>query len=498
MSLLFGEVVFSQRTTLPIDWRQHNLSKYNANIINPALSFVRSENTSLSLWGRLQWVGIEDAPTTYLINYSGRVGKQTGAGIALFQHNIGLFTDSGLMVNYARGIQLARRSWLTLGINLIGSQRGLNQASFITPEPDPVLLANDKDFILAVMPGINLTINDFNFGFTSENLFDYNFSTSEQQTEFSDKIFLGYVSYDYHLKNRGRTAWNNSVFRTTLYTKSIPEQDTQYGVQALIDVPSFGWAQAGYNNFFGISGGLGAKVSDGIVVGFLIETGTSTTRAFGSTYEVTAAIEFGKRNRRKDQPISFKEGPKPKPKKKNSGSTRKNTDDSNNPNDLDKVLSTVSNDKTQTTGNTTSNSNPIDNNEKVTKDTLQLDDKNIQNVSLEKLKNFNKDTDQNVLNKVFKTTNANPRYKAVDRIDGVEYGFYLVVNVFGEKRYFELFMKLLSNQGLEPKYFFNKENNYYYVYLRKYDKLSNIERDRRTNFNGKYSGETWILWVRHN
>ena len=82
MSLLFCKVVFSQRTTLPIDFRQHNLSKYNANIINPALSFVRYENTNLSLWGRLQWVGIDNAPTTYLINYSGRVGEQTGAGIA--------------------------------------------------------------------------------------------------------------------------------------------------------------------------------------------------------------------------------------------------------------------------------------------------------------------------------------------------------------------------------------------------------------------------------
>ena len=483
--LFCGSILYSQRTTLPVDLRQHNLSKYNANVLNPALSFVRYNNTNLSLWGRLQWVGIENSPTTYLVNYNGRVGERTGAGLALIQNNIGLFTDSGLLVNYARGVQLARRSWLTFGINLIGFRRGLNQASFITPEPDPVLLDNDDDFILAVMPGINITINDFNIGLSSENLFDYNFTTSEQQTDFSDKIFLGYLSYDYQIKSRGSAAWNNSVFRTTLYAKTIPDQDLQYGIQGLIDVPKYGWAQIGYNSFFGIAGGVGAKVSPGISVGFLVETGTqSTNRAFGATYEVTAAIEFGKRSREEKRPVQFKEGPKPKKKQKPQTSR---VDD-------EKVKSQIDADNNNSNGITPL---PAKDQAKL-KDSTSISDKNIQSIDLDKLESIDKDSNKEVLNRVFPSANTNPRYKAVERIEGVEYGFYLVVNVFSQKKYFDLFMRLLSNQGLSPKSFYNNENNYYYVYLRKYDKLSDIERDRRTQYNGKYKGETWILWVRTN
>ena len=495
--IFFGKVVWSQRTTLPVDWRQHNLTKYNANVFNPALSFVRNESRNFSIWGRLQWIGIEDSPKTYLVNYNGRFGKKTGAGLALFQHNIGLFTDSGLMVNYARGIQLARESWLTFGVNVIGLRRGLNQANFITPEPDPVLLDNDDDIILTVMPGFNLTINNFNIGLSSENLFDYNFTISDQQTDFSDKIFLGYMSYDFRMKNAGSAAWKDAIFRTTVYGKSIPDQDTQYGVQTLMDVPKYGWLQAGYNNFYGVSGGLGVKVSDGIVVGMVVETGTSATnRAFGATYEVTAAIEFGKGSK-SDKPISFKEGPKPKKEIENRVDEQNELDaiEKNQQTNTEADKLAAANKKTETdpTNKAGAQKDPQakENDEK-------LDYKNIENVDLEKLRNINRDSDSTALKEIFKVENKNPRYKAVDRIEGVDYGFYLVVNVFSQKKYFDLFMRLLTAQGLEPKYFYNNDNDYYYVYLRKYDKLSEVERDRRTKYNGRYSGETWILWVRNN
>ena len=483
VSQICVKVVHSQRTTLPVDWRQHNLPKYNANLFNPALSFVRYETKNLSVWGRLQWVGVEDSPTTYLINYGGRFGKQSGAGIALFQHNIGLFTDSGLMVNYARGIRLARESWLAFGINVVGLRRGLNQASFITPEPDPVLQNSDQDFILAVMPGINLTVNAFNFGIMSENLLDYNFTISDQQTDFSDKIFLGYVSHDYKLKGGVNSPWRGTFFRTTVYGKTIPDQDFQYGAQAYIDVPQYGWAQVGYNNFYGISGGIGTKVAPGIAIGFVVETGTNLTRAFGATYEVNAAIEFGGKSSKnnRDKPISFKEGPKPKKKEK-----------------IKKTTATkAANDKAKNEQNI-STSKSTDSKKTIKNDSISVNAENIGDLPIEKLKNINRDTDKTVLNNVFKSNNVNPRYKVVDRIEGVEYGFYLVVNVFSQKKYYDLFMRLLSNQGLNPKSFFNPTNNYYYVYLRKYDRLSDVERDRRTQYNGKYKGETWILWVKNN
>ncbi|XLS30925.1 PorP/SprF family type IX secretion system membrane protein [Flavobacteriaceae bacterium M23B6Z8] len=600
IAIIFYGLLQAQQSVLPVDWRQHNLAKYNDNVFNPALSFVRNEQMNLSLWGRIQWVGVEDSPRTYFINYNGRAGEKTGAGLALFQHNIGLFTDSGLMANFARGIQLSRESWLTFGINVIAFRRGLNEANFITPEPDPSILEGKDDFILALMPGINLTLDRFNIGISSENLFDYNLSNSGQQTDFGDKIFMGYTSYDFNIgKNRG--PWKNAKLRTTVYAKNIPDQDLQYGLNTLMDVPEYGWIQAGYNNFYGISGGIGAKVSKGIAVGFLIETGTqNTNRAFGATYEITAAIEFGK-TKNTDEQIAFKEGSKPAKRRKvtpeeeqvvasNSLVTKEgeksetdSTKDANTNKAGELANNTTPDEKqavaeenvipkrkrrravatqevNQESKNTNSNTlvensklnsnqdtqvqpsnrssvanndvktdnvnkqntdtrklvtSTVENEElvetptenkraedevlnKKVKDTLNFN--NIQKMEIKELESYaiDKNTDSKVLKQLFKVEEENTRYKAVERIEGVEYGFYLVVNVFAQKKYFDLFKRLLTAQSLDPKSFYNTDNNYYYVYLKKYDKLSEAERDRRSSYNGRYTGETWILWVQKN
>ena len=72
-----------------------------------------------------------------------------------------------------------------------------------------------------------------------------------------------------------------------------------------------------------------------------------------------------------------------------------------------------------------------------------------------------------------------------------------VVNVYETTKYFRLFMKFLNNRKLNPKYFYNPENRYRYVYLKKYETLAEIEAARESNYNGRYFGETWILWVRN-
>ena len=45
-------------------------------------------------------------------------------------------------------------------------------------------------------------------------------------------------------------------------------------------------------------------------------------------------------------------------------------------------------------------------------------------------------------------------YEEVAASDGLEPGFYLIANVFGTKRYYEAFMKKLSDEGLQPKSFY--------------------------------------------
>ncbi len=86
-------------------------------------------------------------------------------------------------------------------------------------------------------------------------------------------------------------------------------------------------------------------------------------------------------------------------------------------------------------------------------------------------------------------------YDDIGSDDGIFPGYYLVANVFEYTENYERFMRMLSERGLEPKWFFRELNQYNYVYLARYDTKKEADEARETNFFGKYSDETWILRV---
>ncbi len=283
-----------------VDWRQHNLTQYNKFLVNPTYSAVRNQHRSVSFWSRIQWTGVDNSPQTYMLSYAGKVGENSGAGLGLYQQSLGLLVDSGLLVNYAYNVQLAQEVSLAFGVNTTLFRRGLDKNTANSADPDPAVLDNKDDFLLVFMPGLNVSIKNFDVGVYAENLFDYNFNDSNTLTDFSKKIFSGQLGYTKELEY-ANGMFLDATWRTVAYGKSLPNEDFQYGLNTMIDLPYTGWMQVGYNNAFGISGGIGVKVGEGISIGIVYENGTSkTNKAFGSTYEAIATIELGPRERRKN------------------------------------------------------------------------------------------------------------------------------------------------------------------------------------------------------
>jgi len=80
-------------------------------------------------------------------------------------------------------------------------------------------------------------------------------------------------------------------------------------------------------------------------------------------------------------------------------------------------------------------------------------------------------------------------------IVGVQSGFYLIANVYKNKKYLNAFVETLKQQGLNPRQFYNKENGLNYVYLADYNFRADAESAYVSNLNGKYNGEKWIMHV---
>jgi len=290
------------------------------------------------------------------------------------------------------------------------------------------------DFLLTLMPGVSLTLGRFTMGISSENLLDFNFSNSARATSFDDKIYLGHASYRHYIKS---SSYNTSI-STTAYFKSVPDVEMQYGGSLLLDIKN-SWMQAGYNSFYGPSVGLGAKIFKIFNVGGLVELGNANDNFnLGPTFEFLLGLSLDKTEDR----TAFAGPVKRKHKKKENKAI-----------EIEQIK------------------------------TLEVIPEK-DSIAAIPLVNF------------FKPVDSKDHFSVIEGLEGVDYGFYLIVNVYATEKYFKLFMDTLKKANLSPKYFFNKNNGYYYVYLDKYDDLSAIRKAREANYNGTYKDETWILWVK--
>jgi len=267
-------MVQSQGVTLPADFRQHNLTEYNSSLLSPVFSLDRNNPESIALWSRWQWQSIDGDPTTLFLNYTRRLDSESTMGIGFFQHNTGTFLQTGGVINYGYALELKSNAQIAFGLNLFGYQRKLADDRF-QPDPDiglPILVETNN-FILQLAPSLRFKLDRFSIGIVAENLFDYNFTTKEKETRPTDKIYIGLASYSFPVTIFGSS--EESFLQPTLYLKTMPNLDNQYGLTTLFSTPKF-WVQAGYNNFYGISGGLGGRFFKKISLGVLMEFGTST------------------------------------------------------------------------------------------------------------------------------------------------------------------------------------------------------------------------------
>jgi len=276
---------------LASNFRQHNLTTYNASLFNPAFSLDRNNPQSFALWARWQWQAIDANPTTLFLNYSRKLNDRSAAGLAFFQQNTGVFFNTGGALNYAYQFKFSRSVKLALGANVFAFKQELADDRFqIDPNvPLPLPTVTD-DFIIQMAPGLSLSVNRLTLSLASENLFDYNFTANEANTEGDEKTLMSLVSYDFPL-NLGSAG--NAFLRPSLYLRTLPEQSNEIGFNTLLNTNRY-WGQLSYNNLYGYGIGVGGTFFKHLSLGALVEFGTSGSLSNETSFELVAAYFLGK------------------------------------------------------------------------------------------------------------------------------------------------------------------------------------------------------------
>ena len=96
----------------------------------------------------------------------------------------------------------------------------------------------------------------------------------------------------------------------------------------------------------------------------------------------------------------------------------------------------------------------------------------------------------------FKTTAPNKiKHQKFKDLQGVEDGYYVVANVYKGGQYMHKFIEDLEQKGLTADYIDNPKNGLKYVYLERYDTWQEAVNATKSNINGQYNGEMWIMDV---
>lgn len=466
-TMVICSLSWGQESALPSDFRQHSLTQFNASLFNPTYALDWNNPNSLSIWTRWQWQSIDGDPTSIFANYTHQLNASSVAGAGFLQHNTGIFLYTGGNLNFAQTFELDDGVGLMVGLNVFAFQQTIADEQYVQgDEPDPVALEDLEGFKVQFTPGLRLLVNRFSVGLALENAVGFNVSGNNGSNMESFQSITGTLSNDFPIQLS--EGLGDSYVRPVIYVKSVPNGDTQYGLNGLFSTSKF-WVQGGYNSFYGPSGGLGVTISNAFSVGGLMEFGTDDLLSEEDpTIEIVASYHFGKTKLKEKVPPEEPEVVLPDPNRREEEIEQQRRAQEQRELEARRQLQRE-------------------------KDSLAEVQRIKEQLELQR----EKDSIALLQNQKV-AVRPNERYEEVESEDGLEPGFYLIANVYGTKKYFENFMKTLRGKGLEPKSFYRSLNKYNYVYLERYNTMDEARKARDSKFFGKYMEKTWIFRVKGN
>jgi len=287
-----------------------NTLQFNRFLINPTFSIVRENENYITLYHRNQWIQFNDSPELYMLSYAGKFNEKAGAGIGLYQQNLGIITSFGGIANYAYQLQLAENIKLAVGFNLAYYSTGVNSNRAVGNEPDPAILELSNNSILTLKPGFNVTWGSFDVGVYAENLVDYDFKSSQMVKEYSNKTFSAHAMYHHDMESR-KGMFENGYFRLMTRGKINATEDFTLGGSVLVNFPYLGWVQTGIDDYYGISIGAGAHLTHRLSLGYTYERVINEGAVnFGPTHEITLSFRLSSTtNKKTTRVFDYTKGP---------------------------------------------------------------------------------------------------------------------------------------------------------------------------------------------
>jgi type IX secretion system PorP/SprF family membrane protein len=284
--LLLGSGTLALGQQIP-QYSQYMLNDY---VLNPAITGkhdfweVKSNN-------RLNWIGITDAPRTFVLSAHGPFRKQNmGMGVTIFSDVTGPTSRTGAHLSYAYHLKLSKSLRLGMGLSL-----GILQFRIDGTKVD-LYTQGDPAFPNAVMSaymadatfGLNLYHKNFQVGFSAPqiigNKLDFDFGEGDGTSALA-RHFMLMGGYKFRVKDFG--------IMPNVLLKYVHPAPPQFDAGLRLDYKDQFWIGANYRHDDAVSFLAGFLYRDFLLFGYSYDMNTSNLRNYSDgSHEVMVGVRF--------------------------------------------------------------------------------------------------------------------------------------------------------------------------------------------------------------
>ncbi|MBK9285894.1 MAG: type IX secretion system membrane protein PorP/SprF [Sphingobacteriaceae bacterium] len=282
-------LVFVNAQQLP----QYTQYMLNELAINPAVS-GKEEYADVRTNNRLQWIGITDAPRTYMLTAHGPIkDKNMGLGMNLYTDIVGPTRRTGINFSYAYHLKLKEDLHLSMGLSAGVLQWGIDGHKLILHDPgDENLLVNyQTTYVPDFGTGIYFHKKDrFYFGFSVPQLYQAKIGLYEKNSKSR-------LASHYNLNGAYKFDLNEDfkIEPSFLVKYAIPAPPKFDGGLRVIYKETI-WLGGAYRHNDSFTALIGYLYKNYLMVGYSYDYTTTNIRKYSTgTHELMLGIRFTKK-----------------------------------------------------------------------------------------------------------------------------------------------------------------------------------------------------------
>ncbi|MEO8761500.1 MAG: type IX secretion system membrane protein PorP/SprF [Bacteroidia bacterium] len=270
---------------------QYSQYMLNDFVLNPAIA-GRSNYWEAKSNNRYQWVGIPDAPRTYMLSMQGPLKNlKMGLGGTLYTDIVGPTRRTGIDLSYAYHIKISKNYKLSFGISGGIVQYAVDGSKITTHDPgDPILSANYQSVIVPdIGAGVYFYSKKLSVSLGFPQIYQANLKFFAAQTTDQSKLaqhFYGLVTYKFNLGQ-------DFILEPCVLVKYVAPVPVQIDGGLKLTYKNTVWIGANYRTNDAVSAIMGYMFKNWLMVGYSYDYSITPIRKYNSgTHEIMLGLRF--------------------------------------------------------------------------------------------------------------------------------------------------------------------------------------------------------------